>query len=290
MLRNLDLTALRSFVMVAELGGVTRAAGSLFLTQSAVSMQIRRLEEALDLQLFLRAGRKMLLSPEGEMLLSYGRRMLELNDEALSRLGHGQYEGEIRLGVPYDIVYPAIPPILKRLSQNYPLMRINLVSSYTLHLKEYFEAGKLDLMLTTEERPDPEAEVLHERQLLWIGAVEGSAWQRRPLRLGFKQSCLFRPLAQAALDQAGIPWEMAVDGDSEQVIEASVAADLAVTVRIGGGLPDGTQPISGENTLPQLGRTRIALYTAEGFASPRVSEVGAMLISELRAAYGAASA
>ncbi len=287
--RNLDLTALRSFVTVADMGGVTRAAGFLNLTQSAVSMQIKRLEEALGLQLFLRAARRLALSPEGEMLLSYGRRMLEINDEALSRLGHGQYEGEIRLGVPYDIVYPAIPPILKRLGQNYPLMRVNLVSSYTLHLKDDFAAGKLDLMLTTEEHPAPGAEVLSARELQWVGAVEGTAWQRRPLRLGFKQSCLFRPMALAALDQAGIPWEMAVDGDSEQVIEASVAADLAVTVRIAGGMPVATQAITGENALPALGETHIALYTSDSFLAQGNAEVGEVLVSELRCAYGLAA-
>ncbi|WP_232831257.1 LysR substrate-binding domain-containing protein, partial [Pseudogemmobacter bohemicus] len=217
---------------------------------------------------------------------SYGRRMLDINDEALSRLGKGQYEGEIRLGVPYDIVYPAIPPILKRLGQSYPLMRINLVSSFTLHLKEDFARGKFDVILTTEESPDPGAEVLDARQLHWIGAIDGTCWQRRPLRLGFKQSCIFRPLAQTALDEAGIPWEMAVDGESDQVVDASVAADLAVTIRIAGGLPEATQPISGENALPPLGQTKIGLYALDTMRGDAGGEVAAALLSELRCAYG----
>ena len=91
--RNLDLTSLRSFVTVAEVGGVTRAAGYLNLTQSAVSMQIKRLEDALGMTLFLRAARKLALSPEGEQLLSYVRRMLALNDEALSTLSATCCEG-----------------------------------------------------------------------------------------------------------------------------------------------------------------------------------------------------
>ena len=130
--RNLDLAALRSFVTVADVGGVTRAAGYLNLTQSAVSMQIKRLEEALGMTLFLRAARKLALSPEGEQLLSYGRRMLALNDEALSQLAATSCQGEIRLGVPHDVVYPAIPGILRRMAQAYPRVRINLVSSFTL--------------------------------------------------------------------------------------------------------------------------------------------------------------
>src|SRR5574343_270253 len=156
--RVLDLVALRSFVAVADSGRVTRAAGLLNLTQSAVSMQLKRLEEALDLGLFARAARKLTLTPEGEQLLGFARRMLALNDEALARLTSASFEGEIRLGVPHDIVYPAIPGILKRLAGQYPRVRINLVWSFTLLLKEGFQRGELDVILTTEENPGPGAE------------------------------------------------------------------------------------------------------------------------------------
>jgi len=282
MARNLDLTALRSFVAVADAGGVTRAAGLLNLTQSAVSMQIKRLEDALGLSLFLRAARRLALTPEGEQLLSYGRRMLALNDEALSRFGSQAYEGEIRLGVPHDVVYPYIPAILKRLAQVYPRMRINLVSSFTVLLKEGFARGDYDVIITTEERPDAKAEVLASRALVWIGAPDGNMWQRRPLRLGFKDTCIFRPVAQAALDVAGISWEMAVDGESEQVVEATVAADLAVSVRMAGAIPGGTAVIEGANVLPVLGETKVCLYRA----GHRNDEVLEMLLCELRCAYG----
>ena len=99
MARNLDLTALRSFVTVADTGGVTRAAGALHLTQSAVSMQLKRLEESLDLRLLDRSRKGAALTAEGEQLLGYARRMLALNDEAISRLTSHEYEGEITLGV-----------------------------------------------------------------------------------------------------------------------------------------------------------------------------------------------
>lgn len=281
--RNLDLSALRSFVTVADVGGVTRAAGYLNLTQSAVSMQIKRLEEALGLQLFLRAARKLALSPEGEQLLSYGRRMLALNDEALSRLSSTSCEGEIRLGVPHDVVYPVIPGILRRMAQAYPRVRINLVSSFTLLMKQEFARGEFDVMLTTEEAPDAFAEVLSTRPLVWVGAPDGSAWQRRPLRLGFKDTCIFRPRAQAALDAAGIPWEVATGGESEQAVEATVAADLAVSVRMVGSIPEGMAPITGDNQLPAPGEMKLALYRT----GRRNDEAVDLLMSELRCVYGA---
>ncbi|OZA17825.1 MAG: LysR family transcriptional regulator [Rhodobacterales bacterium 17-64-5] len=279
--RNLDLTAVRSFVTVADVGGVTRAAGYLNLTQSAVSMQIKRLEEALGLQLFLRAARKLALSPEGEQLLSYGRRMLALNDEALSRFTSTSCEGEIRLGVPHDVVYPAIPGILKRMSQAYPGLRINLVSSFTMLIKEEFGRGGFDVILTTEEAPDAGAEVLGSRPLVWVGGPEGRAWQQRPLRLGFKDSCIFRPRAQAALDQVGISWELATGGESETAVEATVAADLAVTARMLGGLPADTVMLPADSGLPALGEMKLALY----HSPRRKDEAMDMLMAEMRLAY-----
>lgn len=282
MIRNLDLVALRSFVTVAESGGVTRAAGLLNLTQSAVSMQIRRLEDSLALQLFCRSARRMSLSGEGEQLLTYARRMLELNDEALARLTADVYEGELRIGVPHDIVYPQIPMILQRFAALYPRMRINLVSSFTTTLKAAFGRGELDFILTTEENVSEDGEVLAERELVWIGAPGGTAAQKRPLRLAFEERCRFRPLAIAALDRADIPWEMAFDGQSEHVMEATAAADLAVTVRIDGVLPHGCALVPSEANLPDLGWTQICLYRAGGGNK----EIRDALAQAFRQAYG----
>jgi DNA-binding transcriptional LysR family regulator len=260
---------------------VTRAAGLLNLTQSAVSMQLKRLEEALNLGLFARAARKLTLTPEGEQLLGFARRMLALNDEALARLTSAGFEGEIRLGVPHDIVYPAIPGILKRLAAQYPRVRVNLVSSFTLLLKEAFQRGELDMILTTEESPGAGAEQLGARPLVWVGAEEGLVWQKRPLRIGFKDTCIFRRKAVAALDAAGIPWEMAVDGESEQAIEATVAADLAVSARLTNAMPIGMAPIDAKGLLPDLGSQVICLYTAPTLKG----EAAALLGQEVRNAY-----
>lgn len=280
-MRTLDLTALRSFAAVADAGGVTRAAGLLNLTQSAVSMQIKRLEDSLGLSLFRREARRMTPTPEGQQLLGYARRMLALNDEAMARLTSQAYEGEIRIGVPCDIVFPAMPGILKALAARFPRVRINLTSSFTLLLREEFRRGAMDVILTTEERPQPGGEVLATRPLVWIGAAGGGAWTRRPLRLAFVETCMFRPVAQAALDHAGLPWEMAFDGRSEQVIEATIAADLAIAARLSGALPEGTAAIDGRGVLPDLGRLSICLYHAPTLKGPAAEA----LLAELRRAY-----
>ena len=260
MSRNLDMTALRSFVMVAESGGVTRASGFLNLTQSAVSMQLKRLEEALNLRLLDRSSRSISLTASGEQLLGYAKRMLDLNDEALARLTHQEFEGEIVLGVPHDIVYPAIPQVLNRFHAEFPRVKVQLVSSYTTKLKAQFAAGKCDLILTTEQGCDQGGQTLAEKALVWIGAPGGSAWKQRPIRLAFEYNCIFRGGVQAALDAAGIAWEMGVESESNRTIEASVTADLAVHAAIEGTEPPFLERIQHGGVLPDLTSTKINLY------------------------------
>lgn len=276
-MRNLDLTTLRSFVAVADTGGVTRAAGYLHLTQSAVSMQIKRLEEILGLQLLDRSGRAITLTAAGEQLLAYARRMVSLNDEAIDRLTDQAYEGEIVLGVPHDIVYPAIPMVLQRFHAAYPRVKVHLLSSFTRALKEEFQRGDCDLILTTEVVADPDCETLAARPLRWVGAPGGSTWRQRPLRLAFGRHCIFRPKVIAALDKAGIPWDMMVETDSDRTIEATVAADLAVHAMIDGTEPSQFEQIAPSSGLPELPMQMINLFGAEAPGQPLVQELAEFL-------------
>ncbi len=282
MRRNLDLTALRSFVAVADTGGVTRAAGVLNLTQSAVSMQLKRLEEVLDTQLFDRSSRRIMLTGSGEQLLSHARRMVQLNDEIVARMTDPGHEGEIVLGVPHDIVYPVIPQVLKRFNAAYPRMRVNLVASFTRSLKELYAQGKAQLILTTEDVSDAGGEALAELPLVWVGAPGGKAWRERPLRLAFEYRCIFRAPAQQALDAAGIPWEMSVESESTRAVEASVSADLAIYAQLKGTCAAHMAEIQHNGALPDLPLRRIFLYKVESQAAQGPL---AVLAEEIRAGY-----
>lgn len=262
--RTLDLSALRSFVAIVDAGGVTRAATRLNLTQSAVSMQLKRLEETLGQTLLERSRRGMTPTAHGEQLLSFARRMLELNDEAFSRMTDREYEGTLVLGAPHDVVYPHIPEVLKTFARAYPRVKVTLQSSYTAHLKEALARGEADVILTTETRPDPGAEVMQESPLVWIGAPGGTAFLQRPIPLAFENACIFRPWIQRALDDAGIPWTMAVESLSIRTVEASVAADLAVHAGIEDTLPPQLEPTQHGGTLPRLPTIAIALYVTDG--------------------------
>jgi DNA-binding transcriptional LysR family regulator len=281
--RNLDLTALRSFVAVSDAGGVTRASGFLNLTQSAVSMQIKRLEEMLGVEVLDRSGRKVALTAAGEQLLGYARKMLALNDDVMDKLTRDPHEGEIVLGVPHDIVYPVIPQILQHFARDYPRMKVTLLSSFTRVLKAQFARGECDVILTTETGVEAGGETLAELDLVWVGAPGGIAWKGRPLKLAYEHNCIFRQGVQAALDQAGIPWQMAVESDSSRTIEASVSADLAVHTVLAGSEPPYVERISHGGSLPELTGMKVNLYVADPVHSPVVRELAA----QIRRAYAA---
>lgn len=280
--RNLDMTALRAFVTVAETGGVTRAAGQLHLTQSAVSMQVKRLEDSIGQPLLERAGRGVALTAHGEQLLGYGRRILSLNDEVWSRMTDQTYEGEVTFGVPADIVYPHVPNILKRFAAEYPRIKVNLISSYTSRLRRQMQRGEVDLILTTETDVDIGGETLQHARMIWVGAHEGTAWKTRPIRLAFNHDCIFRSYAQRALDEADIRWEMGVESVSIRTIEASVSADLAVHAALEDTIDHHMEAIPHNGALPDLPVFNINMYIAAG---PQ-ADLAQRLADMVRGAYG----
>ncbi|QFT57288.1 HTH-type transcriptional regulator GltC [Sulfitobacter sp. THAF37] len=266
---------------VADSGGVTRAAGFLHLTQSAVSMQLKRLEDMLGLELLDRTGRTIALTASGEQLLVYARRMVALNDEVIERLTDHAQEGEITLGVPHDIVYPAVPQVLKKFHAEFPRVRVHLEASHTRTLKDQFAKGDCDLILTTETDVDPGGETLVTKSLEWVGAPGGAAWRQRPLQLAFCRYCTFRPRVVGALDDAQIDWQMAVDTESDRAVEAAVSADLAIHAMIDGNQPPYLQQIDHGGALPILPRQQINLYGA----NQKRSEAQEQLAALLRAAF-----
>ena len=263
-MRNLDVTTLRSLMAVADHGGVTRAATALNLTQSAVSMQLKRLEEILGVALLDRTGRKVAFTGEGEQLLSYARRMVALNDEVVGRLTDTVYEGKLVFGVPHDIVYPIVPQVLKTFHTAYPRVKVELRSSSTKRLLDARAQGAVDLILTTEAHLGEGGEVLTEVPLRWVGARDGQAFRWRPLRLAFCTFCIFRPIVLQKLEAAGLDWEMAVESDDDRSVEALISADLAVGALLENSIPPHQEAISTGGALPDLGVQLINMYPSAG--------------------------
>ena len=203
--------------------------------------------------------------------------MLDLNDEVNSKLTHQEFEGEVVLGVPHDVIYPEISQIIQRFAAEYPRMKVQFISSFTRELRAMFARGEADVILTTEDRPDAGGETLAISDLVWIGAPGGSCWKQRPLRLAFENHCLFCGPVLAALDAAGIEWKMVIDSDNTSTIEATVSADLAVHALLEGAEPPYVERIVHGGALPELPETNINMYrTATGNSQP-IADLAAIL-------------
>ncbi len=287
MRRNLDLAALRALAAIAEFGSVTRAAQVLNLTQSAISMQIKRLEESLGQPLLDRVGRGVALNGAGEQLLSHARRMLAINDEAVAQLTDASHEGEIALHVPYDIVYPHIPRVLRHFAGLFPRMKVQLVASNTHQALRALAEGQADLVLTTETGCGPGGESLACLPLIWIGAPGGQAWRQRPLRLAQGRFCAFRTGLVAALDRARVAWETAVESESDRTLEAAVSSDMAVHALLEGTEPPNAERIAHGGTLPELGSFLINLYLSPKALASGPGAAVQVLADLLRGAWSA---
>jgi DNA-binding transcriptional LysR family regulator len=262
-LHNLDLGTLRSFVTIAESGSMTRAAGRLFMTQSAISMQIKRLENSLGLSVFDRSAQGMSTTTEGEQLLHFANQMLAINDEAMGRLTSPDYEGQIRLGAPCDVIYPHIPGILKEFSRDFPRVQIKLSSGSTVNLKSQYKQGLLDVVLTTEQIATPGGRVISTEPLVWTGAVDGNAWKKRPLPLGISKNCAFRSSAIKVLEEADIEWIDVVASEDDTAALAIVSADLCVSAEMECVKYLAREAIDHGGHLPELPKFSIVLYSVD---------------------------
>lgn len=279
--RNLDIATLRSFVAVADTGGVTRASVQMNLTQSAVSMQLKRLEEQFGLSLLDRSARTIALTSQGEQLLVYARRLLELNDEAWGRMTNKAFEGEIAFGAPHDVIYPHIPGVLQRFAAEYPRVRVMLRDATSKDLKAMFTRGEMDLIMTTERGLDSGGETLAQERLAWIGAARGNAWRQRPIPLAAVSGCMFRQTSIEALEERDLSWRMAAESDTLTAVEASVSADLAIQAQLEGTITARFEVIRHGGALPRLPVYCINMYVGNG---PR-SDLSCRLAEFLRQAY-----
>ncbi len=274
---DLDPDLLRAFVAVADHRSFTRAAAMLSRTQSAVSMQIKRLEDRLGVELFNRTKANVDLSPAGEGLLGYARRILSLNEEAVGRLAERKIEGVVRLGVMDDYGSTIVPPLLASFLAGYPRIHIEmetgLTSSMPARLGEAY-----DLVIAMHPEGRGEGEFLRREQAVWATSASQAVEQQEPLPVAlYPQGCLFRKWAIEALDAAKRPWRLAFVSHSLAAVESIAAQGLAVTVVKSGTFPPRLRPLSDRDGMPPLPAGDIRLHRAAN-----LSPAGAVLADHLR--------
>ncbi|GAB6389201.1 LysR substrate-binding domain-containing protein [Stutzerimonas marianensis] len=229
---TLEIDVLRTFVCIAESGSFTRTAGQVFRTTSAVSMQIKRLETLLGCMLFVREARRISLTPEGERLLGYARRLLKLNEEAVSAFVRPSVCGQVRFGTPADIGTHVLPGLLSLFARTHPGIEVNVSVGRSVDMIERIDAGELDVALVSVGnlgQDDSRGEVIFSEPLVWAGRAGGIAAERDPLPLALASpECAWRRQALDVLDRAGRSYRIAYSSEQCAGQEAAMVADLAI--------------------------------------------------------------
>jgi DNA-binding transcriptional LysR family regulator len=264
---NLDIDLVRSFVMIVSLGNFTRAAQALGLQQSTISLQIRRLEDMVGSVLLERSPQSVSLTAEGETFFEYARRMLDLNDEMISRLQEPTMRGMVRLGAPEDFATRHLPDVLSRFAQAYPQVDLEVTCDLTMNLVEGFRKGVFDLTLIKRERSIEIAGTRVWREpLVWVTGGLDIRQPVLPLAVSPKP-CVYRKRATEALDRAKRSWRVAYTCGSLAGTLAAVRARLGVTVLPKDMVPSDLHVVDGK-PLPDLKDTEIALLERGRLPAP----------------------
>ena len=256
----IDIDQLRTFIAIVETGSFTKAAEIVHKTQSAVSMQMKRLEERLGRPIFARDGRASKLTEDGERLLDYARRIVKLNLEALAVFNDKELTGRVRLGLPDDYADRYLPEIMARFSRSYPGVELTVLCEPSVELVELIDGNELDLAIVTECGSSRASEVFRRERLLWVTSSRHSTHLEEPLPLALgRPSCGWRRVAIECLQTVGRPHHIAYASANAGAVAAAVLAGLAVSIFPESGLRPGMRVLSPADGFPELPACRVGL-------------------------------
>ena len=261
----LDLDQLQTFIAIVDTGSFTKAADRVFKTQSAVSMQMRRLEERIGKQLFAKDGRGIRLTGEGEKLLNYARRIIRLNNEAIAAFDDNRLEGTLRIGTPDDYADRYMPEILGRFAKTHPNVGLYIVCEPSVDLAEKMTKGELDIALVTHNPRERMSDVVRTEPLCWVGSANHpiSDDMAVPLAVG-RRDCQWRQLASSALDSIGREYQILFTSWSSTVVASAVLAGMAVSVLPESALRTGMKVLTQADGFPALPPVQIGIMKRPG--------------------------
>jgi DNA-binding transcriptional LysR family regulator len=266
-LSNVSLDNLRTLVITQDLGGFGRASERLGRTPSAISLQMKRLQEEIGVPLFSKQGRKLLLTEQGEIALRYARRVLELNDEMIDVLRGSSLSGVVRIGFAQDFTANVLPLVLERFSGLYPLVKLEVTVDRGQVLIQTLNAGELDLALTLGGSESKTARVLSELPLHWMASPRFKERADQPLPLAmFNPPCPCQTRGLDTLQEAGRSWRAAMTSPSLPGLWAAVSAGLGLTARTELGVPGDVQAI--DLGMPPLGNMPVVLHRRRNLRLP----------------------
>ncbi|CAL8978719.1 LysR family transcriptional regulator [Rhodoplanes serenus] len=278
----LDVDQLRTFVVIAETGSFTRAAEVVHKTQSAVSMQMKRLEERIERPLFVRDGRVSKLTEDGERLLDYARRIVKLNVEAVAAFGSEELTGRVRLGVPDDYADRYLPDIMARFSRVYPGVELTVFCEPSIELLGRVERNEIDIAIVTSSGVHRASEIFRQERLLWVTSSRHATHLDTPLPLALgRPTCQWRAAAIDGLDSMGRAHRLLFSSGNAGAISAAVLAGLAVSVLPTSGLRPGMRVLTPAEGFPELSPCRIGLLRNPHERSALADALAGHIISSL---------
>ncbi|MGW2824978.1 LysR substrate-binding domain-containing protein [Streptomyces sp. NPDC001443] len=255
-----DPSQLRTFLAVAQTLSFTQAARRLGLRQSTVSQHVRRLEDAAGRTLFTRDTHSVELTEDGEAMLGFARRILEVHEQATTFFAGTRLRGRLRFGASEDFVLTRLPEILEGFRHDHPEVDLELTVELSGTLHEQLTAGKLDLVLAKRRPGDPRGELVWRDELVWIGAQRLRLDPDRPVPLiVYPPPGITRALAFEALQRQGRAWRVACTSGSLNGLIAAARAGLGVMAHSRGLVPPGLVPVPERAGLPELGRVEFVL-------------------------------
>jgi DNA-binding transcriptional LysR family regulator len=265
MIPNLDVDLLKTFLAIADTGSFTRAAEEVNKTQSAVSMQMKRLEETLARPLFARDGRASRFTNDGEKLIEYARRLVALNDETVSAFTRPELTGTVRFGTPDDYADRFLPEILARFSRTHPLVTVDVDCVMSIYLYDRVKNGELDVSLVTESCNVAADEVFRSEPLVWVTSSRHSVHLLDTLPLAVSHAgCEWRTIVTRALEDAERKYRIAYSSPNSNAVNAAVLAGIAV-----GAVPElcvrpGMRVLTEKDGFPPLGSFNIGIVHKPG--------------------------
>ena len=271
---NLDLDTLRTLCLAHDLGGLAQAAEQLGRTPSAISLQLKRLQEVLGVSIFRKRGRGLALTEAGELALAYSRRILALNDELLDTMQGANLAGRLRIGCPQDFS-PILPSVLSQFAAFYPRMQIELAIEGNSALADAIENSRIDLAVVIGHENRPSAHTVGQLELVWIASSAFTPPQNQPLPLAvLGPQCVFRKRVIEHLEKASIPHRIAANSPSLEGLWAALLGGLGITARTAFNLHEGLVSAKSLYKLPLLGTLPVTLHRnahSNGVATDRMA-------------------
>lgn len=258
----LDLDQLQSFCAIADCGSFTEAARRVHKTQSAVSMQIKRLEERLGHDLLVRDGRGVSLTHYGDELYARARKMLRVNAEILDLFSDEDLQGSIRFGVPDDYAVRLLPVILSSFQKTHPKIVVDVRCQPSEELLEGMKRGNYDLIVFSQGTNEQYGELFRTEPMFWVASHGGTALEQDPLPIAGGLHCCWKDNAVEVLNRIGRDYRIAYTSSNAIAIASAVLTDLAVGFLPESALQPGMRVIQEDKHLPRLRDAQIALLRA----------------------------